>query len=172
MSQLERRGGKALLDSVLARVAGEAGEALRTGAVVTGGWYPADWYDALLAAVEAEYPGQPAAIRTLTREAVVEDFRTLFKILRLVVSPNAALHNGVKVMARYWEGGRVSLSEARTGYVHFVFDDFVGFTPRIVEDVVGGIEAVVDMMGVTRAPLDVRPAADPKRFEVIIRYSI
>lgn len=169
--QLERRGGKALLDRVLARIPDEAGEALRTGAVVTGGWYPAHWYDALLAAVEAEYPEDRTAIRALTREAVTEDFRTLFKILSLVVSPNAALRNAVKVMARYWDGGRVELVEAHEGFVHFRFDDYVGFTPRIWDDVVGGIEAVIDMMGVVRAPIETRNAsADHRRLEVLLRY--
>ena len=171
MKQLERRGGRALLERVLARVEGEAGEALRTGAVVTGGWYPARWYDALLAAVEEEYPTERTAIRALTREAVTDDFKTLFRILQLVVSPNAALKNGVKVMARYWEGGRVELIEGHEGYRQFRFDDYVGFTPRIWEDVIGGIEAVVDLMGVVRAPIETRGAtSDHRRLDVIIRY--
>jgi hypothetical protein len=173
MKQLERRGGKALLERVLARVPGDVGTALRTGEVVTGGWYPAAWYDALLSAVEAEYPTDRTAIRTLTREAVTDDFKTIFKIISLVVSPNAALRNGVKVMARYWEGGRVDLLEAHEGYVRFVFDDYYGFTPRMWDDVLGGIEAVVDMMGVVRAPIETRGATpDGRRLEVIIRYTL
>jgi hypothetical protein len=171
MKQLERRGGKALLERVLARVEGEAGVAMRTGEIVTGGWYPASWYDALLAAIEVEYPSDRTAIRTLTREAVTDDFKTIFKILSLVVSPSAALRNGAKVMARYWEGGRVALVEAHEGYAHFVFEDYLGFTPRIWDDVIGGIEAVVDMMDLVRLPIETRGAtADGRRLEVIVRY--
>jgi hypothetical protein len=87
------------------------------------------------------------------------------------VSPNAALKNGLKAMARYWEGGRIELVEAHEGYAHYLFDDYVGFTPRIWDDVYGGIEAVMDMMEIVRAPIETRaPSADHRRREVIVRY--
>ena len=171
MQQLERRGGRELLDRVLARVGGEAGEALRHGAVVSGGWYPAAWYAALLEAVEAEHPSDPDAIRSLTREAVTEDFRTIFRLLSWVVSPEAALRNAVKIMARYWEGGRVEVLEARDGHVHFLFADYHGFTPQIWSDVVGGIEPVLDLMKVTRERIEPRNVSgDGSRCEMIVCY--
>src|SRR5262245_60952272 len=55
---LERRPGVDV-SRVLAAVAGPAGEALRAGEIVAGGWYPASYYDALLAAVEASFPREP-----------------------------------------------------------------------------------------------------------------
>lgn len=167
---LTRRGGPELRDRVIARVPGEAGEALRTGAVVSGGWYPTEWYDALLTSVEAEYPTERFAIRTLTREAVTHDLRTIFKILSFAVSPEYALTNATKIMARYWDSGRVTVRDAREGRVHFVFENYEGFTPRIWEDILGGMEAVVDMMGVPREPFETRRGATTSTFEVVARY--
>src|SRR5258706_8420727 len=101
MSALERRAGREVLDRVIARVPGPAGEALRTGEIVSGGWYPASYYDALLGGIEAELSGERGVLRNLAREAVNHDFATLFKFLSLVVSPESALTNAVKVVSRY-----------------------------------------------------------------------
>lgn len=170
LDALERRGGPALRDRVLARVQGEAGEALRTGAVLSGGWYPTEWYDALLLGVEQEHPTERGVVQSLAREAVTHDLKTLFKLLSFVVSPESALTNATKIMARYWDGGRVSVREAREGRVHFVFEGYEGFTPRLWEDLQGGMEAVLDMLGVEREPFEARRGAAPGSHEVIARY--
>lgn len=154
---------------VLAAVPGEGGEALRLGGIVSGGWYPIAWHDATLVAVEEVFPTRRFAIRELTYESVKNDFQTLFKVVSLVASPSFALTNGSKVMARYYEGGRVSVPEARDGFIHVRFDDYFGFTPRLWEDVHGGLEAIVDLMGVDREPFEVRHAQGPKA-EFILRY--
>jgi hypothetical protein len=169
LSALERVHGEDLRARVLAAVPGEAGVALRLGGVVTGGWYPIAWHDALLATVEGCLPGRRFAIRELTYEAVKHDFRTLFKIVSLVASPSSALTNSSKVMARYYDGGRVSVVESREELVHLRFDDYFGFTPRIWDDVHGGLEAIVDLMGVARQPFEVRYAQGP-RAEIMVRY--
>lgn len=165
--QLERRGGPALVERVLSGIGGEVEEALRTGAVVANAWYPVAWYDALLSSAEREGAGP----RAIVRDAVSHDFRTIFKIVSLVVSPTSALTNAVKVMARYWDGGRVTVPDARDGFVRLVFDQYEGFTPRAWEGVAGGIEAVIVLLGAQRVSIDVRPATGGARCEVTARYS-
>ncbi|GAB4196112.1 MAG: hypothetical protein OHK0013_02980 [Sandaracinaceae bacterium] len=169
LSAIERVHGEELRARVTAAVPGEAGDALRLGGVVTGGWYPIAWHDALLAATEGCLPGRRLAIRELTYAAVKHDFQTLFKVVSLVASPSFALTNSSKVMARYYEGGRVSVVESRDEYVHLRFDDYFGFTPRLWDDVHGGLEAIVDLMGVVRQPFEVRHAHGP-RAEFVVRY--
>lgn len=156
LTTLERLRGRESVERVLAAVRGEAGDALRHGAVVSGGWYPVAWHDALLLAVEESFPSERLVVRDLTRAAVAHDFKTLFKIVSLVATPEFSMTNATKVMARYYDGGKVTVVEAREGLVHFRFDDYQGFTRRIWDDVHGGLEAVVDLLGVQRMPFDVR----------------
>lgn len=118
-------------------------------------------------------------IRALSCDAVKSDFSTLFKLLKLVATPAFALTNATRVMSRYYDGGgRISVMEARDGYIHYRFDGYVGFTPRIWEDVVGGMEGVVEMLDVfprgeagntSRHPLEVRGTRDESR-DVILVY--
>lgn len=169
---LEKAYGAEALVRVKTAVAREGGRALRDGAIVTGGWYPASWYDALLRAIEDEFPGERSICRDLSRAAVSEDFSTLFKLISLVVSPNSALVNATRVVARYVDGGRTTVLEAREGHVHFRFDEFHGYTHRMWEDFIGGMEAVIDLMRVQRLPTRVVSGGSDgdARLEVVIRY--
>jgi hypothetical protein len=72
-------------------------------------------------------------------------------------------------MARYYDGGRLSVVEAREGFVHFRFDDYHGFTSRVWEDVHGGLAGILDLLGVIREPFDVLGAQGAKA-EIIARY--
>lgn len=154
---------------MIARLEGELGDALRHGGILTSGWYPIAWHDAMLRAVEETFPDEPRVIRELTGKAVRNDFETLFKVVKLVATPAFALTNATRVMARYFDGGRISVVEARPGHVHFRFDDYEGFTPRIWEDVVGGMEAVIDMLDISRHPFEVRGTRNESR-DVIVVY--
>lgn len=167
---LERRSGAEALARVRAGVGGEGGAALRDGGIVTNGWYPASWYDAVLVAIEAEHPGQRGILRDLSRSAVVDDFSTIFRLISLVMSPERALSNATRVMARYVDGGKVTVLEAKEGMIHFAFDEFHGYTPRMWDDFVGGIEGVLEMMRVQRLPTKLI-GGDGARAEVILRYS-
>ncbi|AKF07165.1 hypothetical protein [Sandaracinus amylolyticus] len=172
---LERRYGDDVLARVRARVEGPGGVALRDGEVVTNGWYPASWYDALLASIEREIPSRASdegVCRELSRAAVVEDFSTLFRVISLVVSPRSALVNATRIVSRYVDGGRITVIDAREGHIHFAFDEFHGYTRRMWDDFLGGIEAVIDLMRLTRLPSRVISGGQDgdARFEVVIRY--
>ncbi len=169
LAAVARAHGEDARARVVSAVRGDAGEALRLGAIVSGGWYPIAWHDAALVAVEETFPARRFAIRELTCEAVKNDFKTVFKVISLVASPSFTLTNGSKVMARYYDGGRVTVPEARDGFIHVRFDDYFGFTSRVWDDVHGGLEAIVELMGVEREPFEVRHARGPTA-EFILRY--
>lgn len=168
---LERRAGAETVERVRARMEGEGGEAMRTGAIVTGGWYPASWYDALLVAIEVELPDQRTIVRDLARAAVTDDFATLFKVISLVASPQMAVANTTRVLQRYVDGGTARLIESREGFLHYAFEGFDGYTARMWDDFVGGMEAVLDLMRVERQQTRVVAAGDGPRCEVILRYT-
>lgn len=169
LATVARVHGEPMRERVVSALRGEAGDALRHGAIVSSGWYPVAWHDATLRAIEECFPTQRAIVREMAYESVKNDFQTLFKVVSLVASPGFALTNATKVMARYYDGGRCTVVEARDGLVHFRFDDYFGFTPRIWEDVHGGMAGIIDLMGVVRQPFDVRGAQGAKA-EFVVHY--
>lgn len=148
LGALERLAGKDTVARTLAATGGPAGEALRVGEVVAGGWYPASWYAALLEAIETTTGKGPEFIRECSREAIRADFATIFKVISLFISPERALDNATRVMARYYDGGKLSVQEAREGFIRFRFDEYVGLDHRMWEDIAGGMEGVLISMRV------------------------
>lgn len=172
LGALERRYGKDAVERVKQRMGGEGGESLRLGGIVSGGWYPASHYDALLRAIEEEFPTVRGLVHDLSYEAVTRDFQTLFRVVSLVASPEWALTGASRVMTRYVEGGQAIVKESREGHVHFRFEGFGGYTERMWEDFTAGLEAVLDLMRVRRMPTKVIDGGgDGPFYEIIIRYS-
>lgn len=167
---LTQRFGSAVAERVLARVPGEAGVALRARHIGAEGWYPVDWYDALLASIEAELPREATVCRDVGRAAVTEDMSTIFSALSFVATPDFALVNATRVAATYIDGGKISVLAARPGLVHFRFDGFHGYTPRMWQDFAGGMEAVIDLMRLVRLSTEITLGDDTSRCEIVLRY--
>lgn len=171
LGAVARRYGRATAERVAARVEGEAGELLRQRAFATTRWYSVEWYDQLLEAIERELPNEPDVCREISRAGATEDLNTIFKAISFVASPDFALVNATRVASMYFDGGRISVLDARPGRIHFRFEAFHGFTRRLWADFVGGMEAVIDLLNLERLPTEVVLDADTTRCEVVIRYA-
>lgn len=171
LAALVKRSGRATADRVVARVGGEPGEALRRRTITATGWYPVAWYDALLEAIELELPGEPDVCRELARAAVTEDLATVLRALSFVASPDFAIVNATRVASMYWDGGRISVIDSRPRRLHFRFEGYEGFTPRLWRDWVGGMEAVIDALRLERLATEVLLGDDTSRCEVVILYA-
>lgn len=171
LKALERNHGEEVRTRVESNIDGEAGEAIRTKAVLTGGWYPASWYDALLRSIESEFPGRNHICRELSRQAVMDDFATLFKIISLVASPQMALKNATKIAGRYIDGGKIEMLSAKDGEMHFKFEEFYGYSARMWDDFIGGMEGILDLLKVQRLPTKVLSGGgNSDKLEVLLRY--
>ncbi|MBX3271036.1 MAG: hypothetical protein KF729_12295 [Sandaracinaceae bacterium] len=147
LEALARTHGAEARARVEARLRGDAGELVRGRAVVASGWYPAAHYAALLDAIVAELRDEDA-VRALSREAVKADFATLFRIVRLFMSPEKALQQSMRISSRYIDGGDVSVVDVGERFIHYRFRDYHGYTRRMWWDFIGGIEGVLETLGV------------------------
>lgn len=147
LKALERNKGAEVRARVEAHVPGEAGEALRTGSVVANGWYPASWYAALLASIVDVTREGERFVASLSRDAVRADFETLFKIVRLFLSPKVALAQSLRVSRRYVDGGEIEVVAASESHMHYRMSEYHGYTRLMWRDFVGGIEGVLESMG-------------------------
>lgn len=148
LGAVERRYGRGVREAVEQRMPGEAGESLRTGTLLASGWYPASWYHALLATIAEVADASPTAIRDIAREAVRDDFQTLFRVVRLFLSPQRALQQSLRISRRYIDGGEIEVVEAGRGLIHYRFREYDGYTRLMWQDFMGGIEAVLELLRV------------------------
>ena len=126
---------------------GELGEAVRLGTILASAWFPASWYAALLTAIVDEVGGGTRTVHRLAKEAVAADFRTLFKIVRLFLTPQKALQQSMRVSSRYIDGGKIEVVEARDGLYHARLSEYYGYSRLMWWDFVGGVEAVLEGIG-------------------------
>ena len=108
---------------------------------------PASWYRELLDAIVEVTHGDQNTVRGLSREAVKADFQTLFRIVRLFLTPQKALQQSMRVSSRYVDGGVVDVVEAQDGVVHYRFREYHGYSRLMWWDFVGGIEGVLENLG-------------------------
>lgn len=144
---LGREHGMAARESVVAALEGEVGEAVRHGSIVSSGWYPASWYDALLRTILKEVDGDAATARALSREAVKADFQTLFKIVRLFLTPHRALQQSMRISSRYIDGGVIEVVGADDGFMHLKMREYYGYSRLMWWDFIGAVEGVLENIG-------------------------
>ena len=140
LKALAREHGQEIHDAVLRGLAGEVGEALRTGGVVARGGYPAAWYDGLLKAIVARVGGGAETARKLSREAVKADFKTLFKVMSLLMAPQRALQQSMRVSRRYVDGGEIEVVEAKDGFMRHRLSEYYDYSHLMWWDFIGSVE--------------------------------
>lgn len=170
LKALERLRGAAAHEAVLERLTGELGELLRTNALLVGGWYPTPWFGELLQTIVDVTGESPTFIQELSRSAVQQDHRTLFRAMRLVLSVDFALPTAMRLNRRYVSGGEIELLEGRTGHIHFRFTGFHGYTTLMWNEYIGGVEGTISAMGGTDVSSKVTDQS-PGTLSVIFRYT-
>ena len=148
VASLRRMRGDDVVTRTLDLLPPEVGEALRIGAITTGGWYPTDWYSALHAAAQKVTGEGHELSRAISRDGIREDFKSgAYRLITITLAPQTLFKLAQRVMALYWDGGRVVIEQAENGRAMGRFDGFVGFDRSIWEDIIGGSIGVLEMGG-------------------------
>jgi len=147
LSALKRLRGDDACTATIDLLPTELGEALRYKTLVTGGWYPLDWYAQLhVAAQRATREGFELA-RIIAKEAIQEDFRGVYRLITLALSPQVIFKLAPKIVNLYYDTGRCVVDEASRGYVRGRFEGFSTFDRNLWEDTIGGITGVMELAG-------------------------
>jgi hypothetical protein len=136
-------------------------EALRDRVVLNGilggSWYPIEEYRRIhLAAQQAARRG-PDLARDLSREATLDDFRGIYRLLTFVLSPHGMLRKAPSAWSRYYDGGRLEIREARDDFAQARFSGCEGFDSTLWQDAIGGCLGVLQACGAK--DIDVRVLA-------------
>jgi hypothetical protein len=144
---LKRLRGEEACAATIDLLPSELGDALRYKTLVTGGWYPLEWYAQLhVASQRATREGFDLA-RAIAREAVQEDFRGVYRLITLALSPQSIFKLAPKIVGLYYDTGKCVIDEAERGFCRGHFDGFVGFDRNLWEDTIGGITGVMELAG-------------------------
>jgi hypothetical protein len=133
--------------AVIEALPNDARDALKRHAVVSGGWYPLDWYKAMHAAARQVTGSGPALAWRIGRESTKLDLTGVYRVFLRMLSPGFVLSASSRIFSTYYSPGKMRLVESREGAAHVAFDACEGFDANIWQDVLGGCEVALELTG-------------------------
>lgn len=147
MTALETLRGAEALRAAIAEAKGPAGDALRAGSIVSSGWYPAEWYVELHAAIHRSLKVGPEFSRALSKQATKADINSVYRFVLRFISPSTLLAQMPRVWGLYVQGATIELADRRDNAVRFLMLGLHGYSRAAWEDLAGGAEAVLECAG-------------------------
>jgi hypothetical protein len=121
---------------------------VRTHGFVTGGWYPAAQFDAMHRAAQKACNEGPELSRELGRTAVRLDFQSgVYRLITISLAPETLFKWGPRVVALYYDRGKIVIEESMVGRAMARFEGFHGFTRSLWEDLIGGTTGLLELGG-------------------------
>jgi hypothetical protein len=146
LGSLRRVKGDEAVRRVFELLPTELARRARADLFVTQTWYPLSDYARVLHAIVERSGGDTALIRALSREAVLNDFRGVYRLLTFILSPRFVMKRGPMVFSRYYDSGKVVV-EAEHGQAQTHYTGCKGFDHLLWNDLVYGSMALLEACG-------------------------
>jgi len=147
LRSFEALHGPAAYRTALASLPDELRDRIRLKSILGGSWYPIDEYRQIHLAAQRATGRGPDLARDLSREATLDDFRGIYRLLTFVLSPHGMLRKAPSAWSRYYDAGRVEIRDARDDHAIARFCDCDGFDTTLWQDVIGGCLGVLEACG-------------------------
>jgi hypothetical protein len=156
LSAVPRVCGPTVIEQTLPLLPDLVSRAIRHHGFLTGGWYPLAHYRALHGAIgRVDGRGYELA-RVLGRDATLDDFRGVYRVLTFVLSPEFLMRRAPGLFNRYYDTGSLSVPIARRGYAEANFHGCTGFDRTLWEVVIGGAIAGLEACGARDVQVEIR----------------
>jgi hypothetical protein len=144
---LERLHGEPAVTRLVELLPATLANAVRFGKFVSGGWYPLSDYRLLHATAARAVGAGPGLSRAIGREATLDDFRGVYRVLTFVLSPEFLIRRSPALWNRYFSVGRLKIPEAKQGAARAEFTGCVGFDYNLWDGALGGCIGVLESCG-------------------------
>lgn len=161
--------GSAARERVLSSLPPQLREAFVYGAIVSGGWYPIDWYVELLRSVRAQAPGRPDIVRRIAYLSTHEDITAIYRFILRLTTPAFVLSHLGRVMDTFVRHSEYEIIERGPGLVRMSVS-IPGSTPEMWEDFAGSASAVLMIAGGEDGRVAVRQKSSPASALVTIEW--
>jgi hypothetical protein len=132
---------------MLSRLDEDTAEAVRHDRFLTSGWYPVEQYKQVYTAAMQAVGRGPELGRELGRDATLNDFRGIYRLFTLVLSPEFLMKRAPPIFNRYYDTGKLELKTVQRGLAEARYSGCPGFDRLLWEDVIGGTIAILEVAG-------------------------
>jgi hypothetical protein len=146
LGSLRRIKGEEGIRRLLDILPPELARTARADLFVTQTWYPLTDYLSLLRAIHTMAGNDIGLVQSLSREATLNDFRGIYRILTFVLSPEFVMKRGPALFNRYFDTGTLVVeAEPHKGVA--IYTGCKGFDHLLWNDVIYGGTAVLEVCG-------------------------
>ncbi len=139
--------GSGASDAILYRLQHDVRSHYRSGAIVVGGWYPANWYASLHDAAQEVAGGGSGFAREIGKVTTEQDINTVFRFVLGLMSPLLLFRHADKILGAYCKGLRIEESCFEEGRIQLTLRGR-SITPLIWDEWLGG---AIYLLGQARA---------------------
>lgn len=154
---------------VLAALPQDIREAYLYGAIVSGGWYPIEWYVDVLRAIRTQGPTVPHVGRQVGRISAQEDIRGVYKFILRLTTPSFVLAQLGRIIGTFFRQSDFDIVERKPRFVQLEVT-IPGASTDLWEDFAGAAEAILVIAGAEEAEIAVRPKTQTSSATVIVKW--
>jgi hypothetical protein len=147
LNALRKLRGAATVESTMAQLPTEIADAIRYQRIVASGWYPVEWLRALHAGAQAATKEGASLARAIGAEAMRIDLSGIYRVLLIVVSPQAIVSKSARAFKLFYTHGEMNVLEATRGRAHAEWKGCKGFDANVWNDTLGSCEAALELCG-------------------------
>ena len=156
-----RLHGAPVIDKMLPYLPVDVSTAVSKDRFITSSWYPLSQYRALHMALARATGGQPPELaRAIGRDATMDDFRGIYRVLTFVLSPEFLVKRAPGLWNRYYDTGTLEVPTAKHGYAEARFRGCAGFDRVMWEDAIGGCMGMLEVCGAKEISTEVHRGGD------------
>jgi hypothetical protein len=148
--------GQAARDRAHQLMSPDLREAFHKGLILTGSWYPIEWYREMHRAMRAATGEGTELARRLGYVTMQYDMKRIHnRLISRLVSPQMLFKFGARVFNSYYEKGDFTVVKSGQGNVRARLDGCVGFNQSIFIECAGGSVALLEAAGAKEVRLHV-----------------
>lgn len=155
--------------AALAEMAGEGGEALRGGFLLSANYYPVAWYRDLLASGVRLAPGALSFARDVGRASGERDISGIYKVLFRALSTELVIKQSPRLFRVVYQGGKIDVLETRSGFARVAYSECWGFDANVWQDALGGAEACFRATGAEKLTLRIEQGGGNRDAAMVVQ---
>lgn len=147
LSAIDRVCPAGTRNKIVALLPDQIAPAVEHESFLAAGWYPLAHLRSIFGAVMQATGRELDVVRALSRDATLDDFRGVYRLLAFVLSPEFLMRRSPSVFGRYYDTGTLTVPVARAGYCEAQYRGCVGFDRVLWADAIAGSGAVLEVCG-------------------------
>jgi hypothetical protein len=147
LQALEALRGGEVVKNCTAQLPPDLAEAFQYGTILASGWYPIQWYRALLDSVRKSACSGEQFLFQIGRQCMLQDTTGVYRAVFNLLSPQTVIRVTPRLFNNYYDTGKCSVVDATSGYARACWIDCEQFDRNMWCELFGGTEKLLELAG-------------------------